>query len=507
MLDRLSTKVVSLERLEMLIGARPRPRSVVLCHGVFDVVHPGHIRHLLCAKARADVLVCAVTADAHVPEAPNRPRVPQELRAENLALLSVVDYVVVVDAPGPEGLLEALRPDFYAKGFEYSPDPRAQPARDAAVVEAYGGQVLFTPGDAGSSPSALLAASPPDQCWERLGLLMHRSGLLFDDLRRAVASLRGLRAHVVGDSIMDVLLRCEMVGSTCKTPTISVRRGTREEFVGGAGAVARHARAAGADVWFSTVLGKDEAAALIEDNLRAAGVRVTSLAEPTKSTTIKEVVVVGGQRLLKLDTVDNRPISDAVVRRLRESLRAVRAAAVMFSDFRHGVFHARSIPALVSAVGPGVLRAADSQVASRWGNILDFRGLELLAPNEREARFALGNQDSGVRPLAVRLRAEARCRYLILKLGACGLLAVESDDAARPFALDAFADAVLDSSGAGDALLAYASLALAAKNSLPAAAIIGSFAAGAACRYDGNAPVSSEQVLAKIDEAEREVDS
>ena len=73
---------------------------------------------------------------------------------------------------------------------------------------------------------------------------------------------------------------------------------------------------------------------------------------------------------------------------------------MVFSDFRHGIFNRDTIPPLSAAIPKETLRIADSQVASRWGNILEFEGFDLITPNEREARFALGDQDSMIRPLA-----------------------------------------------------------------------------------------------------------
>src|SRR5438309_10666543 len=72
-----------------------------MCHGVFDIVHPGHLRHLMYAKEKADVLVASVTADAHITKADHRPYVPQELRAQNLAALEMVDYVIIDLNPTP----------------------------------------------------------------------------------------------------------------------------------------------------------------------------------------------------------------------------------------------------------------------------------------------------------------------------------------------------------------------------------------------------------------------
>jgi rfaE bifunctional protein nucleotidyltransferase chain/domain len=480
---------------------------------VFDVVHPGHLRHLSYARSKADVLVCAVTADAHVAKGPNRPHVPQDLRAANLAMLDIVDYVVVVDEAKPLDLIARLRPDYYAKGFEYSSEAgHGRQIAEVAVVESYGGQVLFTPGDVVYSSSALIEASAPDLRWDKLAMLMRSRDLSFNDLRRAVKLMRGQTVHVVGDTIVDALLYCDMIGANAKTPTISVKRDRREEFAGGAAVVAKHARAAGAEVFFTTVLAGDQAGKFVVDDLSAAGVEVQPVVDSARPTTIKEAVVVGGYRMIKIDTVDNRPVSGAVLRRLCEWVASTTdAQAVVFSDFRHGIFHGASVGVLSMAAHGGCLRAADSQVASRWGNIRDFLDFDLITPNEREARFSLGDQDSGVRPLAARLAREARCRWLLMKLGPRGVLGFaepESHAAGEDlsFALDSHAGVVADPVGAGDAFLAYAVLSLLARpGCLATAAILGSFAAGIECGYDGNVPVAPEYVLSKIDEAEREV--
>lgn len=484
---------------------------MVLCCGVFDVIHPGHLRHLSYARSRAGVLVCAVTADRHVAKGPQRPHVPQDLRASALAMLDVVDYVVVCDEEKPMGLIAALQPDFYAKGFEYAPGARAKPIEESAAVAAYGGEVLFTPGDLVYSSTAIIDASAPDLRWELLAALMRDRALTFDDMRRTIAAMRGQRVHVVGDTIVDAILRCDMIGANAKTPTISVRRGPREEFVGGAAVVAKHAAAAGAEVQLTTILGDDAAAEFVMDDLQAAGIGVCPVVDRARPTTVKEVVIVDGYRLLKIDSVDSRPALGNVLRCLLEQVAETRGGAAVFCDFRHGIFNGYSIPELVRAIPAGCLRAADSQVASRWGNICDFRDFDLIMPNEREARFAIGDQDSGVRPLAARLNRASGARWLLMKLGPRGVLGFAEEESERAgedrsFALGSYASAVVDPVGAGDAFLAYAVLSLLARpGCLATAAVLGSFAAAAECAYDGNISVAPELVTVKIDEAEREI--
>jgi bifunctional ADP-heptose synthase (sugar kinase/adenylyltransferase) len=299
-----------------------------------------------------------------------------------------------------------------------------------------------------------------------------------------------------------------MIGGMTKTPTMSVRFEEKQDFVGGAGIVAKHLCAAGADVTYSTILGQDAFADFVRDDLSKAGVHCHPIIDPTRPTTNKNVIVGGGYHLLKVDTVDNRSISDRIIKLLIDRIKKNAAEIVVFSDFRHGVFNRDTIPPLTKAIPDNVFRVADSQVASRWGNILEFQGFDLITPNEREARFALGDQDSVVRPLGLELYKHARCKTLILKLGERGLMTFRSvpkeyEDVRAFFAVDTFADRVTDAVGSGDALLAYASLSLFATQSPVIASVLGAMAAAVECEYDGNIPVGTKDVLTKLGRYER----
>ena len=94
-------KIKNAEELRQIVGPRPRKKKVIMCHGTFDVVHPGHLRHLLYAREKADILVASLTSDAHITKANFRHYVPEDLRAMNLAALELVDYVIVDPDPTP----------------------------------------------------------------------------------------------------------------------------------------------------------------------------------------------------------------------------------------------------------------------------------------------------------------------------------------------------------------------------------------------------------------------
>ena len=499
-------KIKSREALREAIGLRPREKKVIMCHGTFDLVHPGHIRHLMYAKGKADILVASLTSDSHINKANFRPFVPQDLRAMNLAALEIVDYVVVDEHPTPIDNLKFLQPDFFAKGYEYSADGVHPKTREEmAALETYGGQIIFTPGDFVLSSSSIIELTPPNLAVDKLLALLHSEGLGFADLGRALEKLPGIKVHVIGDTIVDSYTYCTLIGGTAKTPTFSVKYDRQADFPGGAAVVAKHLRKAGADVVFSTVMGEDALKNFVIDDLTAAGIRCEPVVDPTRPTTHKNAFITNGYRMLKVDKLDNRPINEKTLERLKKSLAQHPVDGVVFSDFRHGLFNRLTIPELVSAVPPGSLRVADSQVANRWGNILEFQNFDLITPNEREARFALGDQDSTVRPLALELYKKAGCKNLILKLGERGIITYRSPDpqVRSFFTVDSFADKVVDAVGAGDALLAYATLSLIATRSNVIASILGSLAAAVACEHDGNNPVSPADVQEKLHALEK----
>jgi len=502
------SKIKTPQELAEILGPPPRANKVIMCHGTFDVVHPGHVRHLMYAKGKAAILVASLTCDAHIAKANFRPFVPEELRAINLAALDMVDYVVIDHNPAPLENLGIIKPDYFAKGYEYVSSglhPKTKEEKD--VLDSYGGEILFTPGDIVYSSSRLIELSPPKISTEKLSALLEAEDLSFDDLRGALDKIRGLKVHVVGDTIVDSYTETSMIGGQTKTPTISVRYQSQRDYVGGAGIVAKHLRAAGADVTFTTVLGDDRWRDFVLKDLEAAGVKVNAIIDPTRPTTNKNAIICADYRLLKIDTLDNREISDKIQAKFHEAIRSTAVDCLVFSDFRHGVFSRSTIPDMIAAIPEGVFRVADSQVASRWGNILEFQGFDLLTPNEREARFALGDQDSVVRPLALKLYQEANCRNLILKMGERGLLAYRQRDDAQDlrsfFVVDSFAENVKDAVGSGDALLAYAALVEAVTRNTVLSAVLGALAAAVECEVDGNEPVTPADVRRKIDRIEK----
>jgi len=151
-------KILPLEDVaRRLPPLRRAGRTIVHCHGCFDLLHIGHIRHLQAARMMGDVLVVTITADEFVDKGEGRPAFAEELRAESLAALECVDFVAVTASPTAVEAIRLLRPDYYVKGQAAAERPSARFRLETEMVRAAGGEVRFTHEEVFSSTGLLNA--------------------------------------------------------------------------------------------------------------------------------------------------------------------------------------------------------------------------------------------------------------------------------------------------------------------------------------------------------------
>lgn len=154
---RAAQKIVPLSELKdrrwSLVG-----HIAVMCHGVFDVLHPGHLVHFRQAREHAPCLIVALVADRHVNKGPGHPFFTESLRADMLSALEMVSFVTIVDSALAMPALEAMKPEIYCKGPDYR-DPHHPFAdgfrQEVSYVDSYGGKTVLTSGFTASSSGIL----------------------------------------------------------------------------------------------------------------------------------------------------------------------------------------------------------------------------------------------------------------------------------------------------------------------------------------------------------------
>jgi len=143
----MNKKIKSLDELKKIISKKKSlGKKIVLCHGVFDLLHFGHLQHFKKAKTYGDILVVTVTQDQHINKGPNRPFFNSQIRQNLLAELSVIDYVSEVNGPSAKNSIISIKPDFYIKGQDYKKKEDVTGKIDVEIkeVKKYGGKTIYT---------------------------------------------------------------------------------------------------------------------------------------------------------------------------------------------------------------------------------------------------------------------------------------------------------------------------------------------------------------------------
>lgn len=509
----MRAKIVSHDQL---LAQRARLRSegkrVVQCHGCFDIVHPGHIRHLRQAKSLGDVLLVTLTGDREIKKGTGRPLIPEELRAENLAALDFVDLVYVEQRPTALELLGEVCPDVYVKGkeYEHNHDPRFTAERNA--VERSGGRVVFSSGDVVFSSSALIAAMEKsvDPFHARLEALQNHPDLQGHAIFQTLTAIRGKRVVIVGETILDTYILCDRPEVAGESPVLTLRPLEARHYDGGAAVVARHAAAMGASPVLVTPLPDTPQGVEVRQRLLAEGVEVRALPVPTPIPE-KQRFLVGAQKIVKLDLLEPYLLDQAQQARLHAM--AADAAgdqggcdAAILTDFGLGLFSPKSLHDLCTLLRPKA-RVLSGDVSGKRSSLLSMRGADLLCPSEIELRESLRAHAEGIPAVAWRLLEETHSRRAIITLGSDGLVAFDRVHDPAPDHwptrltgehIPALAPLAIDPLGCGDALLAAATLALAAGAPLLASAFLGACAAAVQVQRLGNNPVSASDLRQSV---------
>lgn len=484
----------ALQKIRELSAGRSR---VVFVSGNFNIVHPGHLRLLRFAAECGDFLVIGVY-DKNSPGA----LLDEELRLESVISISFVDYAFILH-DRPENFIGRLKPAVVVKGNEH--ESYENPELD--VVKLYGGKLLFSSGDVSFSSLDLLRKEFQQLNYSTIVTPSDfplRHGFTMEDLCGALNKMRDLKVCVIGDTIVDEYITCEPVGMSQEDPTIVVSPVMSEQYIGGGAIVAAHARGLGAEVRFFSVLGKDDTANVVKERLTTYGVKYNLYEDDSRPTTLKKRYRANNKTLLRVSYMRNHDVSKEIRERMHEEVKVALDGVdlLIFSDFNYGCLPQVLVDALSSfCEEQGIMMVADSQSSSQVGNVSRFKGAALITPTEHEARLAVRDFSSGLVVLAETLRKQARSKNILITLASEGILIHAPMTDAEDWYTDrlpSFNTAPKDISGAGDSLLACASMAMSVGSDIWQSAYLGSLAAACQVGRLGNTPLAPEDLKSEM---------
>jgi len=475
-------KIVSIEQLaQRCAELKAQGKTVALCHGTFDLLHIGHIRHLQSASRQADHLLVSVTADEFVNKGPGRPVFNECLRAENIAALACVDRVAINHALTAVEVLDQVKPDLYVKGSDYkstSDDLTGNIQHEKDAVERHGGRIFFTD-ELTSSSTRLLneyfeVFSPEVSAY----LDQFKEAASATDMIDKLKKLSGLNVLVLGEAIIDEYHYTSALGQTGKGNVFAVKYNDYERFAGGAIAVANHVAEFSDNVTLLTGLGATQShEEFIRANLNPAIDPVFFFSQDRPTIVKRRYVDADIAKLFEVYFYNDAPLPEETNRKIVNWLNKHLADfdAVIVPDFGNGFISGEMVAAMSKNAKYLAVNAQVNSGNRGYHLITRYPHADFLSLNEPELRLASHDRNGAIEELAGQLADKLQARHIAITRGTKGALMLDHDKTA--YKIPALSSQVVDRIGAGDAFLSLAGLCLAGKLTPEEALFAGSVAA------------------------------
>ncbi len=426
-------------------------------------MHPGHLRHLAKAKELVDVLVVSITADKFVNKGPGRPAFNENLRAEALANLVSVDFVLITPNPTAIETIELIKPNFYIKGNDYvqeKKDLTGNITLEKNAVESFGGKLVNTDEIIFSS-SELINKFLPNHSDEVIEWLNNiKRNYSIDEVLSWLNQISELKVTLIGESIIDVYTDCEALGKSSKDPVLCFNKNSSKSYAGGVLAIGAHCNGLGAKTTIVTGMREHDLKLPMIEDLRKKGIDITSLDTAPAPTIRKERFVDSrtSTRVLELYEMDDTPLSTELdnnfIKLVKQNIN--NADVVIVADYGHGLISDNTIKC-ISDSNKFVAINTQANAGNRgFNSISRYPRANFITLNGGEAQLEVRRRHFEISSFIAELHQKTGAKQILVTKGSEGIEIYSQNKALQK--APALAPFVKDRVGAGDALLSITSL-------------------------------------------------
>lgn len=474
------SKIKTIDELsKMLVSARKSGKTIVHCHGVFDLLHPGHIKHFQAAKKKGDILVVTLTKDEFVNRGPGRPVFGEHLRAESIAALECVDFVAINKWPTAVETIKKIRPHFYVKGSEYAKkdeDVTGKIYEEEEAVKSIGGILHFTDEITFSSTSLINAFfSPyPEEAKEFFSIFKKRC--TNKDILDSLKALEDIKVLVIGDIIIDEYHYCSGMGKSQKDNIIATRYNSEEIFAGGVLAAANHIAGFCKDVTLLSCIGtKNDYMNFIINHLKQ-NIKTNFYHCKDVHTVVKRRFVDPAflNKLFEICYLEDaghisQPIEKEMAEYLDSSIK--KFDIVIVTDFGHGLITPKIVKILCDKANFLAINVQTNSANIGFNLITKFPRADYICIDEPEIRLACHDKFSNLEKLMANISEKLSCEKMIITRGHKGALAYSKKEGFSH--VPVFSKEVLDRIGAGDAFFSITAPCVYKNNPMETVGFIG----------------------------------
>lgn len=487
------------KKLELL---NKKKKIIGLSHGVFDLLHLGHIKHFQEAKKFCDILVVSVTDDKFVFKGPGRPKFNSKERMEALAALQSVDYVILSDSLSAEQNISLLKPNFYFKGPDYkntSDDITGKINLENKIVKKFGGKTIYTSATKFSSTLLLNYFEKSDRSKDYLQNYVKKN-FTFNKIKKLIHDLKTVKPLIIGEVIIDEYNFCEALGKSGKEPMLVVKDLFKEQYLGGSGAICNHLSEFNDKVQLLSYVGEhSEHINFIKKKLNK-NTTFSFIKKKNSSTIIKKRFIdeIVKSKILGLYSLNDSFVSKTEEKKLINKFNKLtkKSDITIISDYGHGLI-TKNFAEKIKKRSKFV--AANSQInSSNIGHhTLDFyKNADLMIINEKELRHEMRSKNEKIPFLMKKLSENMKFKYLVVTRGNSGCLLFHRKNK-KFYNSKAYSNLIVDKIGAGDTMLSILAICLLKKIDINLSLLISSFCAAQSVKTIGNKVAVNKNLLLK----------
>lgn len=484
-------KIIALEEIANTISPARTNKKVIQCHGVFDLLHIGHIKHLQHAKSLGDLLVVTITPDHYVNKGPGRPYFTQTLRAEALAALDCVDYVVINQSPTAIEPIKIIKPDCYVKGIEYQAaenDITGKICEEEIAVKSVGGNIIFTDDIVFSSSTLLNRFFSPFSPEVVAFLEQFKQKYQFDQIHHYLENAKKLKVLLIGETIIDIYHYGEAIGKSGKEPVLVTKYHREDIYVGGVLAIANHLSSFCAEVTCITMLGeRGDYEGFIKDNLRD-NVNIIFHNKAESPTIVKRRYIeeYSSQKLFEIYEIDDCYLNEQQQKEFTTSIEKHISDhdVVVVADYGHGLLDNKCVTAIEDKAKFLAVNTQANASNHGFNCISKYKKADYVCIANRELQLNYRQKHISVLDQIKQLVQEYAFNNVMVTSGVKGSYSCKTGEGI--YAVPAFTTSVKDRVGAGDAVLAVTSLLVAQNAPAELVGFVGNVVGSQAVNIMGN---------------------
>lgn len=488
----IKNKILLLDELvEKIESLKKAGKIVVQSHGIYDIIHPGILKHLNEAKKQGDVLVVTVIKDKDVRRGYGRPVFHEVLRAENVASLEHTDYICLVDDGTPFECVQRIKPDIFARGQTYA--ERDRKIHEKIFKEERGlyfgkSKIYETHGFSFSSSHIInnFLDIYPDEVKTFLKKFSKKYD--FNYIAKNLNDLRNMKVLLIGDGIIDEYYYCESMGKSPKAQLIVHKYVNHEAFPGGAFAIANHVAELCNNVHLVSLLGSENSKEDFISNSLKKNVTSKFFYRDDGPTIIKKRYInqYRNQKIFEINFINDSHIEDEKEKEVLAYLESIIDGydLILVSDFGHG-FVSKKMIMLIEKLSKKLAVNAQTNGANAGYNLITkYSKTQLICLDGPEARLAAQEKYADIEDVIKTLQKSINTNYFFVTLGSDGSICV--NDKGKINRTPAFATKIVDIIGAGDAFFSYAAPCFALGMPMDVVSFIGNAVGALAVQIVGN---------------------